>query len=124
MDVDARIEALEAVIARKDEEIARLETALGLDFLPPPEWRLTPAEARVFGCLLERELMTKDAAMAALYRDLGKDEPDQKIVDVYVCKIRNKVTPFGVSIETRWGVGYFLSAAVKAAVRERLAEAA
>lgn len=117
MDADARIEALEDALARKDEEIARLEAALGLDFLAPMEWRLTGQETRVFGCLLARDVATKHALMAACYTNLGKEEPDPKIVDVFVCKVRKKLAVFDVSIETVWGVGYRLSAATRATVK-------
>lgn len=121
MDVDARIEALQEALARKDEEIARLEAALGLDFLTPLEWRLTGSEMRLFGVLMARESATKDALMAGLYRDFGKDEPELKIVDVFVCKIRKKLEPFGLSIETRWGQGYYLTPATRDQVRAALA---
>lgn len=118
--------ALQATIERLEDRIAILERAMGLDFLPPVEWALTPNEARLLGALMEREVLTKDAAMAALYRDRGADEPDAKIVDVFICKLRAKLKRFGLSIETRWGVGYQLTPATKAAIRAALtgAEAA
>jgi hypothetical protein len=72
----------------------------------PIEWGLTGSEARVFGCLLERENASKDAIMATLYRDDGRDEAEIKIVDVFICKIRKKVRPFGIEITTLWGAGY------------------
>lgn len=113
--------ALEAVIMRLEDHIAVLEAAMGLLVLPPMEWGLTPAEGRVFGVLLERELMTRDAAMAALYRDRGADEPEPKIVDVFVCKMRKKLKPFGIEVGLRWGVGYFLTPEAKAVARAQIA---
>lgn len=115
--------ALEATIIRLEDQIAVLERAMGFEILPPIEWGLTQAEARLLGALIERDLLTKDAAMAALYRDRGADEPELKIVDVFICKARKKLKPYGITIETRWGVGYFMTAAMKAVARAGLASA-
>lgn len=121
MDAAARIEALQAENERLLGRIDQLEAAMGMTLLTPLEWRLTGAEMRVFGVLLARELATKDAIMAGLYRDAGRDEADVKIVDVFVCKMRAKLKAFEIPIETVWGHGYRLAAETKARVRERLA---
>lgn len=119
MDVAARLEAVELDNERLREQIARLEAAMGLGFIAPLEWNLTQAEARVMGALTTRDLLTKDAAMAVLYRDFGREEPEIKIVDVFICKIRKKVAPFGIRIETMWGQGYYLTAEHRAAVSKQ-----
>lgn len=36
--------------------------------------------------------------------------PDIKIVDVFVCKMRKKLRPYGITIDTVWGRGYLLTA--------------
>ena len=122
MDDVARIEGLEADNERLRGRIDQLEAAMGMTFVAPLEWRLTGAETRVFGVLMARELATKDAIMAGVYRDTSKDEADIKIVDVFVCKIRAKLKAFSVPIETMWGRGYYLTPETKAAVRARLEE--
>ena len=120
-DPTEREAALQAVIDRQEDYIAVLERAMGLLTLPPVEWGLTGHEARLFGAVLERELITKDAGMAALYRDRGAvDEPEIKIVDVFICKLRRKLKPFGIEIGTRWGVGYYMTAEAKAAARAQI----
>lgn len=121
MDVDARVEALEAENETLRERIAQLEGLQGHEFMSPVEWRLTTSENRVFGCLMARDLARKEAIMAALYRDCAKDEAEIKIVDVFICKLRKKVRPFGVEVLTRWGEGYFLTAETKAAVQQMIA---
>ncbi|MCS0501595.1 winged helix-turn-helix domain-containing protein [Ancylobacter mangrovi] len=108
MDESARVEALEAESERLRQRVEQLEAAMGMDFVAPVEWRLTSSECRVFGVLLKREVATKDAIMAALYRADGREEAEMKIVDVFICKIRRKVKPFGVVIVTRWAVGWSL----------------
>lgn len=121
MDADARLDALNSEIAALRARIAELERQLGHDFVPPIEWGLTATEARLFGCLLAAELVTREAFMAALYRDLRKDPPEEKIIDVFVCKIRRKLKPFGIEIATRWGQGHALTPEAKALVHELVA---
>lgn len=121
MDVDARIDGLQAEVDRLVGRVEQLEAAMGMRVITPLEWRLTPMQMRVFGVLLSRELATKHAVMAALYRDDGRDEADPKIVDVFVCHIRRKLKSFGVPIETIWGQGYRLTPAAKDRARELMA---
>ena len=116
---DARLAAQAAVIARLEDRCEALEAALGFGFLTPLEWGLTGQQMRLFGCLMARELMTQAAGMAALYADRHGAEgvPDPKIIDVQVCKMRSRLRPFGIAIQTRWGQGHFLTADTKAQVR-------
>jgi len=61
--------------------------------------------------------VTKEMFLAQLYG--GMDEPEIKIIDVFMCKLRKKLAAFSNGkdyIETVWGRGYML--------REPLAEEA
>jgi two-component system cell cycle response regulator CtrA len=52
-------------------------------------------------------IVTKEMSLDYLYRDT--DEPDPKIIDVFVCKLRKKLaqtTGGNHYIETVWGRGY------------------
>jgi two-component system cell cycle response regulator CtrA len=53
--------------------------------------------------------MTKPVLMNLLYD--GLDDPDPKIIDVFICKIRKKLRTAGAPplIETVWGQGYRLT---------------
>lgn len=100
------------------ERVRQLEEALASSSVVVPiEWGLTPSEARLFAALTTRDVLTKDAIMTALYSDRPDDDPETKIVDVYVCKIRPKLRPFGIEIATVWGRGYSLVDRQKWAVR-------
>lgn len=71
--------------------------------------QLTKQEHAVFEALVGRgdNLVTKDQIMTALYH--GMDEPHEKIVDVFVCKLRKKLAPVSDELEviqTVWGQGY------------------
>jgi two-component system cell cycle response regulator CtrA len=65
--------------------------------------------------------LTKDMIMSHLYG--GMDEPEIKIIDVFVCKLRKKLTSAGGEsyIETVWGRGYFMPELEVDAMRHELA---
>jgi DNA-binding response OmpR family regulator len=116
---DDRLRLLEEENDFLREQIARLERVLVGEQSMPVEWRLTQQEQRVMGVLVNREFASKDAIMAALYRNLGRDEAEPKIVDVFVCKIRKKLKPFGIDIRTVWGTGYCLPPEQRTLLRQQ-----
>ena len=92
------------------ERIRQLEDALAPSNIHiPVEWRLTSSEAKVFAHLTTRDVATKQSIMLAMYSDRIDVEPEIKIVDVFVCKMRKKLKSFGVEIATVWGAGYSLT---------------
>lgn len=55
--------------------------------------------------------LTKETFLSHLYG--GMDEPEAKIIDVFICKLRKKLKPLGAHpVETVWGRGYVLRDAV------------
>lgn len=110
MEIDQRFEVIEAENDRLRDRVEQLERALFGGEIPLPlEWRLSGTEARVFGTLISRELVTKDVLMTALYSlRPDTDEPEMKICDVFICKLRKKLKPFGITIHTSWGRGWTL----------------
>jgi len=70
--------------------------------------QLTRQEFGVFEALwtARPRTLSKEQLSAALYSLLPGDEPEIKIIEVFVCKIRKKVAPLGFEIETVWGRGY------------------
>lgn len=100
---------LQREIAILRERIRQLEEVLAPSAVPVPvEFGLTGSEARVFAHLASRDIATKQSLMMALYSDRADIEPEPKIVDVFVCKMRKKLARYGVTIETVWGQGYRL----------------
>jgi two-component system, cell cycle response regulator CtrA len=53
-------------------------------------------------------VLTKEAFLNHLYG--GMDEPEMKIIDVFICKLRKKLTLAGAEnlIGTVWGRGYMI----------------
>jgi two-component system, cell cycle response regulator CtrA len=88
---------------------------------------LTRREYQILELLVMRKgnTVTKEAFLNHLYG--GQDEPDQKIIDVYVCKLRKKIaalTRVGEYIETVWGRGYTLHVPAMAAPQNQHISAA
>lgn len=55
-------------------------------------------------------ILTKEAALEWMYQFASEDdEPEIKIIDVYICRARKKLEPIGVRIDTLWGKGYALA---------------
>jgi DNA-binding winged helix-turn-helix (wHTH) protein len=100
--------------------------------------RLTGKEFATIEALALRPgaTITKETIYRRLYP--AADDVELKIVDVFICKIRNKLRPFGceAQIETVWGRGYRIvaeperalgdakgrPATAQAAILERLAQ--
>ncbi len=72
--------------------------------------RLTEKEFQVLEALTLKKghVLTKDHFLNYLYG--GMDEPDAKIIDVIICKLRKKLISAGADnlISTVWGRGYVL----------------
>ncbi len=72
--------------------------------------RLTGKEYAILELLVLRRgmVLTKEAFLNHLYG--GMDEPEVKIIDVFVCKLRKKLATYGADnlIGTVWGRGYML----------------
>lgn len=71
---------------------------------------LTKKEYQIVEILSLRKgaVLSKEAILDHLYG--GLDEPNPKIIDVFICKIRKKLQALGVNdfIETNWGRGYMV----------------
>ncbi len=105
-----RLDELESERDDARARVAELEEALFRpDFRVPPEWRLRRQEVTLLGALIASgdAVLTRAAMMSALY---GSDDwATPKIIDVIMCKMRTKLKPHGITVETVWGRGYRLS---------------
>jgi DNA-binding response OmpR family regulator len=114
-----RLDELEVERDNARARVAELEEALFRpDFRVPPEWKLRRQEVTLLGALIASgdAVLTRAAMMSALY---GSDDwATPKILDVIMCKMRSKLKPHGITVETVWGRGYRLSRQA----RERIAE--
>jgi two-component system, cell cycle response regulator CtrA len=74
------------------------------------EVHLTGKEYSILELLVLRKgmVLTKEAFLNHLYG--GMDEPEMKIIDVFICKLRKKLALAGADnlIGTVWGRGYMI----------------
>ena len=97
-------------------QVRQLRDALGIGLRWPPEWNLSPRETALLGVLVSRELATRDAMMCGLYGD-EPDPPCERILRVFVYKLRRKLAPHGFTIVTRWGYGLMMPVEQRARLR-------
>lgn len=90
------------------EQVRQLKDALTAEFRAPAEWHLTRSENTIMGVLVQLETASLNAIMTALYGTRPGDVPNQEIVGVFICRMRRKLKPFGITIQTVIGVGFFL----------------
>lgn len=99
-----RVEMLESEIGFKRE--------LMFDLL------LSDAEQTILRILYKRAQISHASLWIVLYGHLPDcDQPETKIVDVYICRIRAKLAEYGIQIENLWSFGYRLAPADKAKLR-------
>jgi len=77
---------------------------------------LVPLTGKEYACLefltqRRGSTVTKEMFLAHLYG--GRNEPEMKIIDVFICKLRRKLKQAGAPavIDTVWGRGYSIAAA-------------
>lgn len=100
-----------------EERVRQLEADLcGADFEAPREWGLTRREALIVQLLCRHPLVTRDLYVRAMEVLDPTWDAEVKILDVFVSKMRAKLRPFGVAVETVWGRGYQLAEAQREAV--------
>jgi len=70
---------------------------------------LTQQEHALLSALIAAapRMRSKEQLLSDLYWD-KHDEPEIKIIDVLICRLRKKAAPLGVSIQTVWGRGFRL----------------
>ena len=86
----------------------RLNLDIKKAFVGDAPVHLTAKEYAVLELLMLRKgmILTKEAFLNHLYG--GMDEPEMKIIDVFICKLRKKLAAAGAAevIGTVWGRGY------------------
>jgi hypothetical protein len=85
-------------------------------------FKLSPTEARALMQLMQHGQVSREALHAAMSPD-GIPVSQIKGIDVVVCKMRKKLAPHGIEIETRWGQGFWLADGTRDRIRKILADA-
>lgn len=107
------------------DRIELLEQELGLKTDFPPEFSIPRNMMPLLGILLKREIISREGALIAIYSGMpnswGK-EPDPKIIDVFICKLRTRLKRYGIKVSCKWGLGYFMDGENKRRLRELIAK--
>ena len=118
------IAALERIKQLEGDNAALAARIEGLTFTPqvPTKLKLTGSEGRVLVALMSGGLKTKEHLLSEVYSDRWNDddEPGMKIIDVFVYKIRKKIGPFGMVIETVFGQGYVMPEETRKLIRDMI----
>jgi DNA-binding response OmpR family regulator len=106
-------------IERLRDRVEELEGLLGLHLNLPNELGLTPLELKYIGFLMRKEIANQDMILTAVYGGLPEcDQPNLKTIEVHICKIRKKLRAKGLSIKSRYNVGYYLEDSAKEALKK------
>lgn len=103
-------------LSRLRARIEELEYILGIHPPPVRVCDLTYREMQFINIIASRVSVHKEALFTAIY---GDSEVQEKILDVFLCKVRKKIPPH-ITIETLWGRGYTMSPESRAAWRQLL----
>lgn len=72
---------------------------------------LPDSEGKILQLLIDRwpNVASKESLHHAIYGLDPDGGAEIRIIDVFICRLRKKIKPLGVDIETSWGSGYSLS---------------
>lgn len=101
----AEMEAAEMAAAER-RQAQREQAALEHGVALAETFGLTPTEARYLDALADGRPKRKEALFAA---GGHPEDVEDKIVDVMICKLRDKLAGTGILIDTIWGAGYVLA---------------
>jgi DNA-binding response OmpR family regulator len=96
-------------LEERDETIRQLREAASSG-IAIPEWmpHLTATERLMLAIFADGKVHSRENVMDRLYGD-RTEAPISKIVDVYIIRLRRKLAPLGIQIETLWGQGWRLT---------------
>lgn len=106
---------LQARIKMLEEEIEDLRELLAPQWQAPSAIQATQAHDRILSCLLQNEGVSTDQMLVKAMRRAGDYSryENSSTLKVQICFLRKKLARFGLSIETAWGKGYYLTDATR-----------
>ena len=108
------------------EKVIQLKEELGLSKgLDLAIYGLTSQEMKLLNILVARKFVSKEAGFCAVRLNLDYDYwGGTSLLDVVICKVRKKLKPYNIKIETIWGRGLCMSLVDRAAVRKAIEQEA
>lgn len=108
--MENELEQLRARVAELEFHFNEIRLELERYALSWP-FHLSPLQGVILGLFLKHKnrVLTKEVIWRYIWGMRPEDEqPEPKIVDVYICKIRAVLRRHDVAIETMWGRGYLI----------------
>lgn len=105
MNAPQEVQALKRENEQLRDKLTVFEESVGSGLQSPRRLGLTKIQERVFCCLYRRGFAERDTIMAAMYGADAYDK-DPKSLDVYICTLRKKCAPHGITIKMIYGRGY------------------
>jgi hypothetical protein len=91
-----RVEELQALLGVGNDDVSRLLTVLDA----------TPQQCEMVGFMLRRSVATRTALHTVLFGARPDcDQPEIKLIDVQMVKVRKALEKIGVEVRTEWGSG-------------------
>ena len=106
LDTASREDLLEHIEVLEFE----LSEIKGVGLMQPWGINLRPREFEIMNCMAARSphSVCRQGLLTALYPH-SVDQPNIKIIDVWICRIRKTIEPLNLTVKTHWGRGYSLS---------------
>jgi hypothetical protein len=104
-----RVQELKALLGVGNDDVSRLLTVLDA----------TPQQCEMVGFMLRRAVATRTALHTVLFGARPDcDQPEIKLIDVQMVKVRAALRTLGIEVRTEWGSGgWAISNADKAKLR-------
>lgn len=116
----SEIAALRKLVDDLAVRVAAIEEGVLVENATLRRQGFTSYEATLLALILKRELVSRQAAMTVLY-GAADDPPNDKIVDVYLSRVREKLRKRGLPTPiTRAYAGWWLDRSAKMILRKRL----
>jgi hypothetical protein len=109
-----RVQELEALLGVGNDDVSRLLTVLDA----------TPQQCEMVGFMIRRAVATRTALYTVLFGARPDcDQPEIKLIDVQMVKVRKALEKVGVEVRTEWGSGgWAIPIAHKAKLRRLMSE--
>lgn len=111
------VETLRDRCDRLGQENETLRAVAGIPHDTATKFGLTRSEFVIFGALMSREIVSETSIRILLYSDRPDDEPECKVINVFICRMRKRLRAHDATIGNNSGVGWFIPAADKTRLR-------
>ena len=106
-----RVEELEMLLGKDTSLASKLCAA----------YQIEPEMADVLALIFNRNFVSHQSMFTVLFGARPDcDQPDPRVMDVQICKLRRKLRPYGITIKTQWGQGWSMPVASKDRLRAML----